>query len=144
LKMGNHTERKAAPVAIRDCLPEEEVERGRSSPRKGRLAVFDGHACLTGKCGENIEIFLKFEGERVSDASFVTDGCGSITACGSRATAMAIGRTTDEILEITGEAIIKEMEGLPQAEAHCAHLASETLHEALHNYMVRQKTQTQK
>jgi nitrogen fixation protein NifU and related proteins len=135
--MGNHTERKAAPVSIRDCLPEAEVERGRNSPRKGRLAVFDGHGCLTGGCGENIEIFLKFEGERVSDASFLTDGCGSITACGSRATAMAIGRTTDEILEITGEAIIREMEGFPEAEAHCAFLAAETLQEALHDYMVQ-------
>jgi len=142
LKMGNHTERKAAPVTIRDCLPEAEVERGRNSARKGRLAVFDGHACLTGRCGETIEVFLKFEGERVSDASFVTDGCGSITACGSRATAMAIGRTTDEILGITGEAIIQEMEGLPQAEAHCAHLASETLHEALHAYMMQTRAKT--
>ena len=141
MKKDKHMEQApVTPVAIRDCLPVEEVERGRNSPRKREMAVFDGHACLTGKCGETIEIFLRFEGERVSDASFVTDGCGSITASGSRATSMAIGKTTDEVLEITGEAIIQEMEGFPQAEAHCADLAVETLQEALHDHMARGRT----
>jgi MinD superfamily P-loop ATPase/NifU-like protein involved in Fe-S cluster formation len=124
-------------VEIMDCLPEEEVQKGRHSPHKGKLADYDGHACLTGRCGETIEIFLKFNGERVSNASFVTDGCGSITACGSCATEMAIGKSADELLEIGGEEIIRKLGGFPKEEAHCAFLAAETLQEALHSHMVK-------
>jgi nitrogen fixation NifU-like protein len=130
-------EQAPTPVEIMDCLPEEEIERGQNSPYKGRLAVFDGHARLTGRCGETIEMFLKFENERVSDVSFITDGCGSITACGSRAAAMALGKSPDEILEISGDAIMRNLGGFQKEEAHCAFLAAETLQEALHSFMVK-------
>lgn len=132
-----HGNRRPVPVEIRDCLPESTVERGRKSPYKGKLADADGHAHLTGRCGETIEVYLKFEGERVSDGSFVTDGCGSITACGSCAVEMAIGKTPEEILDVTPEAIMGRLGGVPEEEAHCASLAAETLQEALHSYMAR-------
>lgn len=137
LKRADNIEQAFIPVDIKDCLPKEETERGHHSPHKGRLAVFDGHACLTGRCGETIEIFLKFEGDRVSDVSFLTDGCGSITACGSHAAAMALGKSADELLEISGNAIMKRVGGFPTEEAHCAFLAAEALQEALHSYMVK-------
>lgn len=133
----SHGDRKPVPVEICDRLPERTVERGRKSPYKGKLTDADGHACLTGRCGETIEIYLKFDGERVLDASFVTDGCGSITACGSCAVEMAIGKTHEEILDVTPEAIMGKLGGFPEEEAHCANLAAETLQEALHSYMVR-------
>ncbi|RJR32418.1 MAG: hypothetical protein C4576_30135 [Desulfobacteraceae bacterium] len=87
-------------------------------------------------------MFLKFQGERVSNASFLTDGCGSITACGSHATEMALGKSPDEILEITGDAIMKRLGEFPQEEAHCAMLAAETLQEALHSYMVKREAKS--
>lgn len=132
-------EHRSVPIEIKDCLPAEAVEKGRNSSQRGRLDDFDGHAVLTGKCGETIEIFLKFKGERVSDASFLTDGCRSITACGSHATEMALGKSPDEILEITGDAIMKRLGDFPREEAHCALLAAETLQEALHSYMVKRE-----
>jgi nitrogen fixation NifU-like protein len=51
---------------------------------------------------------------------------------------MALGRNPDELIEVTGEAIVKKLGGLPKEEEHCAFLASETLQEALHAYMVSQ------
>jgi nitrogen fixation NifU-like protein len=135
LKRGSSKEQEAIPVEIMDCLPGVERERGRASGFKRKLTDFDGHARLTGRCGETIEIFLKFKEERVSDASFLTDGCGSITACGACAAEMAVGKTPDEILEISGETIIRKIGGFPKEEAHCAFLAAETLQEALHNFM---------
>ena len=49
----------------------------------------DGYACLTGLCGDTMEIFLRFENDRVSEASFQADGCGSSIVCGSFAAEMA-------------------------------------------------------
>lgn len=106
----------------------------------GALARPDGYARLTGTCGDTMEIFLQFENETVKEASFKTDGCGSSKVCGSFAAEMCLGKTPDEILNITGEAIREELGGLQQEEQHCADLAAETLQEALHDYMVKERS----
>ena len=85
-----------------------------------------------------MEIFLKFENEQVKEASFQTDGCGSSNVCGSFAAEMALGKSPDELLSVTGEAIIEKLGGLPKEEEHCAFLAAETLQEALNCYMIKQ------
>jgi len=105
----------------------------------GSMGNPDGYARVRGKCGDAMEIFLKFEDDRVKDASFVTDGCGSSAVCGSFAAEMAIGKTPDELIEITGEAILEKLGGLPKEEEHCAFLAGETLQEALTNYMIKKR-----
>lgn len=104
----------------------------------GPIREPDGYACVTGVCGDTMQIFLKFENDRVKEASFQADGCGSSIVCGSYAAEMSLGKNPDELLEITGEAILKELERLPKEDEHCAHLAAETLQEALNNYMIKQ------
>jgi nitrogen fixation protein NifU and related proteins len=97
----------------------------------------DGHACLTGKCGETIEIYLNFNGERVKEASYLTNGCISSKVCAALAAHMARGKTRDEITEITAQSILELLGEFPTGEEHCAFLAAETLQEALHRYMLK-------
>jgi nitrogen fixation NifU-like protein len=97
----------------------------------------DGYARVNGKCGDTMEIFLRFENDRVKEASYRTDGCGSSNVCGSFAAEMALGKSPDELLEITGEAILEKLGGLPSEESHCAFLSAETLKEALNDYMIK-------
>jgi nitrogen fixation NifU-like protein len=104
----------------------------------GSMKNPDGHARLRGVCGDTMEIFLRFENDRVKEASFRTDGCGSSIVCCSIAAEMAIGRNPDELLEISGEAILQKLGGFPKEDEHCAKLAAETLQEALNNYMIKQ------
>ncbi|MBW1852383.1 MAG: iron-sulfur cluster assembly scaffold protein [Deltaproteobacteria bacterium] len=99
----------------------------------------DGHGRITGSCGDTVQIFLKFENEKVKEASFKTDGCGSSTVCGSFAAELSLGKSPDEILDITGEAILEELGGLPEEDRHCAFLSADALHEALNDYMIKQK-----
>ncbi|MBW1647661.1 MAG: iron-sulfur cluster assembly scaffold protein [Deltaproteobacteria bacterium] len=99
----------------------------------------DGYARVTGPCQGTLKIFLKFEDGRVSAASFQTDGCGSSAACGSFAAELALGKTPDELLDATGDAILNTLGGLPKEGMNtAAQLAGETLQEALSNYMQRQ------
>jgi nitrogen fixation NifU-like protein len=98
----------------------------------------DGYGRVTGSCGDTMQIFLKFENDRIKEASFQTDGCGSSAVCGSFAAEMAIGKNPDEIVEITGEAILEKLGGLPKEDEHCAFLSAESLQEALHEYMIKQ------
>ena len=60
------------------------------------------------------------------------------TVCGSFAAEMAIGKSPEEILEITGETLMKTVGSFPKEEAHCAFLAVEILQEALHNFMIKE------
>ena len=103
----------------------------------GTIREPDGYACLTGVCGDTMEIFLKFENHRVKEASFKADGCGSSIVCGSFAAEMSLGKNPDELLEITGEAILEALGHLPDNESHCAFLAAESVQEALHDYMLK-------
>ena len=103
----------------------------------GTIPEPDGYARVTGKCGDTMEMYLKFENGRVKEAAYGTDGCGSSHVCGSYAAEMAMGKDPDEVILITGEAILQELERFPEDEQHCAFLAAETLLEALHDYMTK-------
>jgi nitrogen fixation protein NifU and related proteins len=109
--------------------------RWRNPLYMGAMRDADGHGCITGSCGDTMEIFLKFENNKVEKASFQTNGCGSSTICGSFAAEMAIGKTPDELLEITGEKILQTLSVFPKEDEHCAFLAAETLQEALNDFM---------
>jgi len=103
----------------------------------GRIDLADGYGRVTGSCGDTVEIFLRFENGKIQEASFETDGCGSSTICGSFAAELAIGKTPDDLADITGETILEILGGLPEEDRHCAFLAVNALQEALKNYMQR-------
>ena len=105
----------------------------------GAMENPDGYGHVAGSCGDRMEIFLKFEEDKVKEATFRTDGCGSSLVCGSFAAELAFGKTPDEVAEISGETILKVLGGLPEEDRHCALLAAETLQAALDDYMRKQR-----
>jgi nitrogen fixation NifU-like protein len=119
----------------RAAYGEAAYERWLHPRYKGRIEDPDGFAVLTGHCGDTMTMFLKFEGDGVLEAAFETDGCGASVICGSFAAEMAIGKTPDQLIEISGEAILERLGGLPKSDEHCAFLAGETLQAALEDYM---------
>lgn len=113
-------------------------ERWQNMRHMGSLENPHGYARVTGSCGDTMEIFLKFQADYVQKATFQTDGCGASAVCGSFAAEMAIDKTPDELLEITGDKILEILGGFPKEDEHCAYLAAETLQEALNNYITKQ------
>ncbi|MFO7987238.1 MAG: iron-sulfur cluster assembly scaffold protein [Desulfatiglandaceae bacterium] len=98
----------------------------------------DGRARITGKCGDTMEIGLKFHNDRVTETSHETDGCVYSLNCVNSAADLAKGKTPDEILDIDPRLIQQSVGGLPDDQIHCAHLAVETLQAALHDYMMKE------
>ena len=98
----------------------------------------DGKARITGKCGDTMEICLKFEQDQVVKTSQWTDGCAYSLNCVHAATQLAKGKTPDEIIEIDSDQIQKSVGGLPSDHIHCADLASDTLQAALDHFMRHQ------
>lgn len=119
----------------REAFGEAGFQRWRNPLYRGPLADADSHARVTGECGDTMEIFLKFNENRVCDAAYLTDGCGSSTVCGSFAAEMAIGKTPDELTDITGDAVLEKLGNFPEEDRHCAFLAAATVQEALNQYM---------
>lgn len=106
---------------------------------QGVLADPDGYACLRSGCGDSMEVFLRVDADRVTEASFRSAGCGASAVCGSYAAEMALGKTPEEILLITGESILEHLGGLPREEEPMAALAAKTLQAALQEFIRKQE-----
>jgi nitrogen fixation NifU-like protein len=85
-------------------------------------------------CGDIMKIFLKVEENVIKDVKFKTFGCGAAIATSSMVTEMAIGKTIDEALVLTNQAVAEALDGLPPAKMHCSNLAADALHEAIKDY----------
>jgi nitrogen fixation NifU-like protein len=94
----------------------------------------DGHARITGPCGDTMEFFLRVREDRIAQVSFMTDGCGTTLVSASMAVELATGRTIPGAAAITQQLILEQLGGLPEESQHCALLAANTLKEAIADY----------
>ncbi len=109
------------------------------NPRNvGELDGADGVGQVgNAKCGDIMKISLKIENDVILDAKFKTFGCGAAVATSSMATEMIIGKTLEEALSITNQAVVEALEGLPPAKIHCSVLAEEAIKAAIQDYYVK-------
>lgn len=110
------------------------IEEAHNPTNLGRMSVPDARGIVHGWCGDTMEVYLRLNGARIEEATFMTDGCGPSVACGSVLTTMARGMSLEEAGEITPENLIAALDGLPEESVHCAELAVSTLREAITNY----------
>ena len=78
-------------------------------------------------CGDVMKLYLKIEGDRITDAKFKTFGCGAAIASSSMTTELIKGKTIDEALKLSNEAVAEALGGLPPAKQHCSVLAEDAL-----------------
>jgi nitrogen fixation NifU-like protein len=102
----------------------------------GEIKDADGMARIAGPCGDTMQIWLKVNQGLISQAHFMTDGCGTSIASGSMVTVLATGKTLVEARQISQQSVLAALNGLPEDSQHCALLASNTLKAAIQDYMV--------
>ena len=90
-------------------------------------------------CGDTMRLFIKVEGNRIIDATFLTFGCGAAIAASSMTTEMVKGRTIDEALTISNQVVADALGGLPPTKFHCSVLAEKAIKAAVSDYW--EKTQ---
>ena len=90
------------------------------------------------KCGDIMKMYLKIEGNVITDCKFKTFGCGAAVATSSMATEMIKGRTIEEALQLTNKAVMEALDGLPPVKVHCSVLAEQAVKAALTDYYTRQ------
>lgn len=86
------------------------------------------------KCGDIMKMYLKIENDIIVDAKFKTFGCGAAVATSSMATELVKGKTIDEALKITNQAVAEALDGLPPVKMHCSNLAEEAIKSAIEDY----------
>lgn len=113
-------------------------ERWRNPQFCGVMTDADSQARLTGGCGDTMSMFVKIRDGRIEQAQYTTDGCGSSSVAGSFTAELAMGKSVEEVLDMTGDDVLHHIGTFPEAEEHCATLAVQTLQEAVNSYLINQ------
>jgi nitrogen fixation NifU-like protein len=107
------------------------------SPRNmGEITDADGVGLVGNPaCGDVMKLFLKINDNGVvEDVKFKTFGCGAAIASSSMATELIKGKKVEEVMELTNQAIIEALGGLPPTKIHCSVMAEEAIESALKDY----------
>ena len=89
------------------------------------------------KCGDIMKMYIKVEGNIITDVKFKTFGCGAAVATSSIATEMIKGASLDDALKLTNRAVVEALDGLPEVKLHCSVLAEQAIKSALSDYYRR-------
>lgn len=111
-----------------------------SNPRNaGAMEDADVEASVTNPvCGDSLRLFLRFDGDRIARASFLSSGCPASIATSSIATEMITGLSLDEAEALTREDFTEAVGGLPKSKVHCSVLAAAAVRNAVADWRDRQ------
>ena len=90
------------------------------------------------KCGDIMKMYIKIDGDKITDVKFKTFGCGAAIATSSMATELIKGKTIKEALQLTNKAVMEALDGLPPVKVHCSVLAEQAIKAAISDYYTRQ------
>ena len=106
------------------------------NPRNvGKLEDADGIGEVgNAKCGDIMRMYIKVDDGIITDCKFNTFGCGSAIATSSMATELIKGKSLDEALKLSNQAVVEALDGLPAHKIHCSVLAEEAVRAAVKDY----------
>lgn len=110
------------------------------NPRNvGKLEDADGIGEVgNAKCGDIMRMYIKVDDNGIiTDCKFNTFGCGSAIATSSMATELIKGKSVKEALELSNQAVVEALDGLPTQKIHCSVLAEEAVRAAVKDYYDR-------
>lgn len=82
-------------------------------------------------CGDGYRIYLRYDGERIADASYTTTGCGFGLAALAIVTELAKGKTLEEARAISTDDINAGLDGFPPRRQNYPESALEAFRQAL-------------
>lgn len=114
---------------------EKVMDHFRNPRNVGEIPDADGIGEVgNAKCGDIMRMYIKVENNIITDVKFMTFGCGSAIATSSMATELVKGKSIDEALALTNQAVVEALDGLPPHKVHCSVLAEEAIKAAIKDY----------
>jgi len=121
-------------LEMRKVYSEKVIDHALNPRNVGVLSDFSGYATVTGPCGDTMDTWLRVSDGIITEATFMTDGCGTTIAAGSMVTEMVKDKPVSAALKMSQQDILSALDGLPEESQHCALLAANTLREAIKDY----------
>lgn len=90
-------------------------------------------------CGDIMELYIRVENDVITDAKFMTFGCGAAIATSSMVTELVKGKSLEEALKISNATVAEALDGLPPVKMHCSVLAEDALKAAVEDYRKNQQ-----
>jgi nitrogen fixation NifU-like protein len=95
------------------------------------------------QCGDIMELYIKVKKvkgkEIISDVKFQTFGCVVALAVSSMLTTIVKSKTIEEAIKINNRDILERSGPVPPIKIHCSVLAADALHEAIYDYLSKNK-----
>jgi nitrogen fixation NifU-like protein len=113
---------------------EKAIDYYLNRPDMGSISDADHVTELTGKCGDTMRIYMKFDNGRVKDAKMQVLGCPGAVAAAMAAMELVKGKTIEEAQKIRDRDVFRLVEDLPDQKQHCVRLAIKTMLQALEEY----------
>ena len=111
------------------------VEHFQNPKNVGEISDADGVGTVgNAHCGDIMQIFIKVNDDRITDAKFKTFGCGAAIATSSILTERIKGATPQEALNISEETSKEILSQLPRQKIPCFTLAMDALKLAIDEY----------
>lgn len=119
--------------------PIECTKRENYSGQIYNLEVEENHSFVTNaavlhNCGDIMALYIKVDGNIITDAKFKTFGCGAAISTSSMVTELVKGKSIDDAMKISNKAVAEALGGLPPIKMHCSLLAEQALKAALEDY----------
>ena len=111
------------------------------NPRNvGEISDPDGVGTVgNASCGDIMQMYIKVKGDRITEATFKTFGCGAAIATSSMLTERIRGATLDEALKISEETAEEVLAQLPKEKIPCFTLATDALKLAIEEYRCKRE-----
>ena len=118
---------------------EKVMDHFRNPRNVGQIDDADGVGEVgNAKCGDIMRMYIKVDEHGIiTDIKFNTFGCGSAIATSSMATEMIKGKTIEEALKLSNQAVVEALDGLPTHKIHCSVLAEQAVRAAVKDYYDR-------
>ena len=121
---------------MKNMLYSEKVMDHFQNPRNvGKMEDADGIGEVgNAVCGDIMKMYIKVKDGIITDCKFNTFGCGSAIATSSMATELIKGKSVEDALKLSNQAVVEALDGLPAHKIHCSVLAEEAVRAAVKDY----------
>ncbi len=88
-------------------------------------------------CGDRMDVYLKIDGDIITDISYYTFGCGSAVATASLMSEMIKGKSLEYAYKLTSKEALDIVSGhksLPNKKHECASLIEKAIKDAIEKY----------
>jgi len=119
---------------------EEVLKRFRNPKNAGELKDYNSKGKLGDpECSDVIEMFVKFNGDKVIDAKFKVFGCPGAISTTDVFIDLIKGKVITEALKVNEKDISDALGGLPVEHMHCSNLSIEAFRKAVEDYSRKKK-----